>query len=96
VILSYGNKLAEHLFLGIASKETRRFPRLLHAVAIRKLTQLDVSTRLETLMIPPGNCLEILKGNWQGFHSIRINDQWRICFKWTSEGPEDVQIVDYH
>ena len=64
--------------------------------AIRKLTQLAVSSRLEDLRIPPGNRLERLRGNRQGQYSIRINDQWRVCFVWTNEGAHHVEIVDYH
>jgi proteic killer suppression protein len=64
--------------------------------AIRKLTQLAVSSRLEDLRIPPGNRLELLRGDRQGQYSIRINDQWRVCFVWTNEGAHHVEIVDYH
>jgi toxin HigB-1 len=96
MIKSFGNKLAEHLFHGFPSKETRRFPPVLHRLAIRKLTQLDVATRLDTLNVPLGNRLEALSGSLQGYHSVRINDQWRCCFIWTDEGPENVKIIDYH
>ncbi len=65
-------------------------------VATRKLTQLDAAATLEFLRSPPGNRLEALVGNRKGQHSIRINDQWRLCFRWTQAGPEDVEIVDYH
>ncbi len=64
--------------------------------ALRKLEQLDWSLVLEDLRVPPGNQLEALRGNRKGQHSIRVNDQWRVCFVWTSEGPKDVEIVDYH
>jgi len=66
------------------------------AVATRKLTQLDAAATLEFLKSPPGNHLEALKGDRKGQHSIRINDQWRICFRWTTAGAEDVEITDYH
>jgi len=65
-------------------------------VATRKLTQLEAAVTLDFLKSPPGNRLEPLKGDRQGQHSIRINDQWRICFRWTDAGPEEVEIVDYH
>jgi proteic killer suppression protein len=68
----------------------------LHRVAKRKLDQLTHSVRLEDLRAPPGNHLEALRGNRAGFYSIRINDQWRIVFKWVGDGPTDVEIVDYH
>ncbi|MBK9266124.1 MAG: type II toxin-antitoxin system RelE/ParE family toxin [Polyangiaceae bacterium] len=64
--------------------------------AERKLLMLENAHTLDDLRIPPGNRLEALKGDRKGQHSIRINDQFRICFRWTSEGPEDVEIVDYH
>ena len=65
-------------------------------VATRKLTQLEAAATIEFLKSPPGNHLEALAGDRKGQHSIRINDQWRICFRWTLAGPEDVEIVDYH
>ena len=65
-------------------------------VALRKLRQLEIAGRLEDLRIPPQNRLEALKGNRRGQHSIRINDQWRVCFVWRDGHAYDVQIVDYH
>jgi proteic killer suppression protein len=65
-------------------------------VARRKLRQLEIAGRLEDLRVPPGNRLEVLKGDRAGQHSIRINDQFRVCFRWTAAGAEDVEIVDYH
>jgi len=66
------------------------------AVARRKLRQLEIAARLDDLRIPPGNRLEALKGKRSGQYSIRINEQWRVCFRWTDAGTEDVEIVDYH
>lgn len=66
------------------------------AVARRKLRQLEIVTRLDDLKVPPGNRLEALKGKRSGQYSIRINDQWRVCFRWTEGSAEDVEIVDYH
>jgi toxin HigB-1 len=66
------------------------------AVTRRKLGYLNAATTLNDLKAPPGNRLEALKGDRAGQHSIRVNDQWRICFVWTAEGPEDVEFVDYH
>jgi proteic killer suppression protein len=63
---------------------------------VRKLEYLDSAVRLEDLRVPPGNRLEALSGDRRGEHSIRINDQYRICFVWTDEGPDAVEIVDYH
>ena len=75
--------------------KSKRFGAILK-VATRKLTQLEAATTLEFLASPPGNRLEALKGDRKGQHSIRINDQWRVCFRWTNAGPEDVEIADYH
>jgi proteic killer suppression protein len=65
-------------------------------VATRKLAQLDAAHTLEFLRSPPGNRLEALRGSRAGHYSIRVNDQFRVCFRWTADGPEDVEIVDYH
>jgi len=65
-------------------------------VARRKLRQLEIANRLDDLRVPPGNHLEELKGDRSGQYSIRINDQWRVCFRWTDAGAENVEIVDYH
>lgn len=70
-------------------------PRI-HRVALRKLRQVGAAEALDELRVPPGNRLEPLKGDRVGQYSIRINDQWRICFVWTDAGPEEVEIVDYH
>ena len=67
-----------------------------HSVALRKLRQVGSAESLDDLRVPPGNRLEALKGDRAGQHSIRVNDQWRICFRWTDAGPEEVEIVDYH
>lgn len=73
----------------------RRFVNIA-AVARRKLRQLEIACRLDDLRVPPGNRLEALKGDRAGQYSIRINGQWRICFRWADSGAEDVEIVDYH
>ena len=73
----------------------RRFSGIAN-VAVRKLAQLDAAETPEFLRAPPGNRLEALKGDRAGQHSIRINDQFHVCFRWTKTGPEDVEIVDYH
>jgi proteic killer suppression protein len=65
-------------------------------MARRKLRQLEIAGRLDDLRVPPGNRLEALKGRRVGIFSIRINDQWRVCFRWTAGGAEDVEIIDYH
>jgi len=68
----------------------------IEAVARRKLRQLDIASRLSDLKVPPGNRIEALKGKRSGQYSIRVNDQWRVCFQWTAAGAADVEIVDYH
>ena len=75
--------------------KSKRFGAII-TVATRKLTQLDAAATLEFLKSPPGNRLEALKGHRKGQHSIRINDQWRMCFRWTAAGPEDVELAGYH
>ena len=83
----------ERLYRG---HRVRRWPEALCRVARRKLAQLAVSTRLSDLAVPSGNRLETLKGNRKGQHSIRVNDQWRLCFTWRSDAAHDVELVDYH
>ena len=90
--MSFGDRDTERL---IAGERVRRFASF-EAIARRKLRQLEIAGRLDDLKVPPGNRLEALKGDRKGQMSIRINDQWRVCFRWTAAGPADVQIVDYH
>jgi proteic killer suppression protein len=92
MIQSFSDRDTAELFF---EERTRRFSSI-SRVALRKLVQLNQSRRLSDMAVPPGNRLEALVGNRAGFHSIRINDQWRIVFRWTREGPADVSIVDYH
>jgi toxin HigB-1 len=68
----------------------------IQAIAMRKLAMLNQAARLDDLRVPPGNRLEALRGDRAGQHSIRVNDQFRVCFRWTDAGPEAVEIVDYH
>lgn len=92
MIISFKDSDTEALAKGL---RVRRFVNI-ETVAQRKLRQLQIAGRLEDLQIPPGNRLEALKGDRSGQHSIRINDQFRLCFRWTNAGAEDVEIVDYH
>ena len=94
VIRSFKGKFAEPILQGRVVP--KGFPSTLAKVARRKLIMVDSVDRLEALNSPPGNRLEALKGDLAGKHSIRINDQWRVVFRWTDAGPEDVEIVDYH
>lgn len=79
-----------------SGRRSRRLPFDIQAVALRKLRLLNQAKVLGDLRVPPGNRLEALKGDRAGQHSVRINDEWRICFVWTEGGPRDVEIVDYH
>jgi proteic killer suppression protein len=93
VIRSFRDSDTEALF---QRRRTRRLPASLQRVALRKLVILDAADSLSDLRVPPGNRLEPLKGDRAGQHSIRINDQWRICFVWRATDAFDVEIVDYH
>jgi toxin HigB-1 len=92
MILSFRCKETQALFEGKSAKRFRAFA----TVAERKLAQLHAAQTLDFLRAPPGNQLEALKGHRKGQHSIRVNDQWRLCFVWTKAGPMQVEIVDYH
>ncbi len=92
MIRSFRDKKTERLFAG---ESVREFSGIRN-VAERKLVMLDSATHLKDLLAPPGNRLEKLKATRTGQHSIRINDQWRICFIWMADGPHDVEISDYH
>lgn len=93
MIHNFADKEAERIWAGTPS---RRLPASIQAVARRKLRMLNNASALDDLRIPPANRLEALRGNRKGQHSIRINDQWRICFIWKAGDAHDVEIVDYH
>jgi toxin HigB-1 len=92
VIQSFADRDTERLF---RREPVRRFPADLRRVMLRKLVLVDAAERLDDLRVPPGNRLEKLKDRRSGEHSIRINDQWRVCFRWHEGGAYDVTIVDY-
>ena len=97
MIQSFKNKATEDIFNGKSKKSARKnCPKNIWNIAFRKLDQLDSVLTLDELRVPPGNRLEALSRERKGQHSIRINDQYRICFKWTETGPADVEITDYH
>jgi len=96
VILSFGDKLTEALYHGEPQKLIGRLPAGVREVALRKLDVLDAAQALSDLRSPPGNRLEALRGNLHGFHSIRINDQWRLVFRWAGSVAHEVRITDYH
>ena len=93
MIRSFGDKETERLW---RRERTRSIDPRIQRVALRKLVLLDAAETLEDLRVPPGNRLEALHGDRATQHSIRINQQWRVCFTWTDAGPADVEIVDYH
>lgn len=93
MIRGFADKEMEAIF---RRERSRRLPATLQRAALRKLLILDAASALDDLRVPPGNRLELLRGDRTGQHSIRINDQWRICFRWRDGNAHDVQIVDYH
>ena len=93
MIKGFRDKTTERIF---SRQFPRRFPLNLYRVAWRKLAILDAAERLDDLRVPPGNQLEKLSGDRRGKHSIRINDQWRICFRWSDGDAYDVEIAEYH
>jgi proteic killer suppression protein len=97
VIHSFKDQGTDDIFYGRNTKNARRScPQTLWVVAARKLDQLDSAQSLEDLRLPPGNRLEALSGDREGQHSVRINDQYRVCFVWVENEPDKVEIVDYH
>lgn len=93
MIRSFGDGDTERLW---QRQHVKSFDSRILRTALRKLAILDAAVTLDDLRVPPGNRLEALKGDRKGQHSIRINEQWRICFTWSDTGPEGVEIVDYH
>ncbi len=93
MIKSFGNKQTEKIYQG---ERVAKLPLEIQRIGLRKLIMLDQSQDIKDLTIPPSNRLEKLKGNMKAYHSIRINDQWRIVFKWIDNNAFDVEIIDYH
>ena len=96
MIKSFGNKAAETIYHGTTSRHARKLPTKLHKKAKRLLDQMNAAPTINFLKVPPGNRLEKLSGNYKEFWSIRINDQWRIVFRWLDDHAHDIAIVDYH
>jgi len=96
MIASFGDKASGALYHGERGKAIRRFPPAIRGAALRKLDVLNGAAELGDLRSPPGNRLEALRGDLAGLHSIRVNDQWRIVFRWADGDAHDVRIVDYH
>ena len=96
MIVGFGDQATEDLFHGIDSKQARTIPKDVWTVAFRKLDMLNAAPDLMDLRAPPSNRLEKLRGNLAGFFSIRVNDQFRVIFRWANGNASDVRIVDYH
>jgi len=96
VILNFADKTTEDIFNGLDSKSARRVRQSLWSVAARKLDMLNAAADLRDLRIPPANRLEALKGKWSGYHSVRINEQYRVVFQWIDGNAKNVEISDYH
>jgi proteic killer suppression protein len=96
VIASFGDRATEDLFHGRRTRRARAFPNDIVAPALRKLDMMNAAQALLDLRSPPGNRLEALRGDWRGFHSIRVNDQWRVIFRWVEGAAHDVRLLDYH
>ncbi len=93
MIVSFASRETELIWSG---RRSRKLPGDIQSIALRKLRMLNQARILSDLRVPPANRLEALHGDREGQHSIRINDQWRICFRWSENGASDVEIVDYH
>jgi addiction module HigA family antidote len=96
MIVSFGDNATADLYHGRNTNRVRRFPPIIQRLAIRKFDILNAAYRLEDLREPPGNRLEALKGDLAGYHSIRVNDQWRIIFRWEDNNASEVSLTDYH
>jgi proteic killer suppression protein len=96
LIASFGDTSTRALFDGSPKKAFKSIPPAIHTVALRKLDMLNAAAKLDDLKSPPGNRLEALKDDLLGFHSIRVNDQWRLVFRWQGSEAFEVQIIDYH
>lgn len=96
MIVSFGDKTTRDIYDGVNSKEARKIPKRLWSLVTRKLDMLNAAHDLLDLSSPPGNRLEALKGNKKGFHSIRVNDQYRVIFQWVAGNAREVRVTDYH
>jgi toxin HigB-1 len=96
MIVSFGDDTTANLYHGRTTHRIRRFPSTIIKPALRKLDMLNTADRVNDLRVPPGNRLEALKGDFEGYHSIRVNDQWRIIFQWKDNNAYRVSITNYH
>ena len=96
MIRSFGDRLTDDLYHGRSNKRVLRLDAGLVRATLRKLDMVEAAARLDDLRVPPGNRLEALRGELAGMHSIRVNDQWRIVFRWCDGAADDVRLLDYH
>lgn len=96
MIVTFGDKATAALYHGERGKAIRKFPFEIRVVVLRKLDVLNAARELKDLRSPPGNRLEALRGDLAGMHSIRVNDRWRVVFRWADGDAHDVSVVDYH
>ena len=96
MIRSFGNKSTEDFYHGRRTSHARRIAASLRSAAVRKLNLINAAAVIEDLRVPPGNRLEKLSGELKDYHSIRINDQWRVIFRWSDGGADEVELIDYH
>lgn len=96
MITSFGDRTTSDLYHGLSNNRVRRLPTQIIESALYKLDVINAAQSLDDLRSPPGNRLEMLRGEFKGFHSIRINSQWRIMFRWQSSNASDVKLIDYH
>ena len=96
MIASFGDQATADLYHGARTRRARSFPADLAPTALRKLDMLNAAHALSDLRSPPGNRLELLRGKWRGFHSIRVNEQWRVVFHWSEGQAHEVHLIDYH
>jgi toxin HigB-1 len=96
MIKGFRDQTTSDIFNGHDTKAARKIPKSIWGVASRKLDLLNAAQNINDLRVPPGNRLELLKGKWGGYHSIRVNDQFRVVFHWSDASPKDVCVTDYH
>jgi len=96
MIVSFGDQATDDLYHGRSTSRSRRFPEDVVAQALLKLDMLNAAHRLLDIASPPGNRLEVLKGELKGFHSIRVNEKWRVVFRWENDSAHDARLLDYH
>lgn len=96
MIVSFASQVTQDIYNGLNTKRARRVSSNLHAKIRRVLDQLNAALSVDVMRAPPGNCLEKLEGKLKGFWSVRVNDQWRIIFRWEKENAYDVEVIDYH